>query len=346
LIPEEIIVPVLPDGADGVAEWLAERRAVLVQGRHKKCELLAPARGPRKALLDMALDNARHAFEEKRRAATDIDERLLKVQERLRLPTLPRRVECCDISHLGGQDTVGAVVHLFNGLPDKKRYRTYRVRSVAEGDDYGAMFEVLGRRFRRGRDAAQRDAAAAAATPAAEGETKDSLEALEESDSAEWALPDLFVVDGGRGQLGVALAAAHDLGLHDLPICGLAKEKENVLGDKLVDRVYLPGQKNPIPLRPNSPELFLLARARDEAHRFSNRGRKKVGKKRRLGSELDQVPGIGPKTRVALLKTLGSLSAVRSASDEVILAVPGVSKKHLSALRQWFARDVSVETKS
>ncbi|MEI9954674.1 MAG: excinuclease ABC subunit UvrC [Pseudomonadota bacterium] len=348
LIPEEIIVPVLPDGADGVAEWLAERRAGLVQGRHKKCELLAPARGPRKALLDMARDNARHAFEEKRRAATDIDERLLKVQERLRLPTLPRRVECCDISHLGGQDTVGAVVHLFNGLPDKKRYRTYRVRSVAEGDDYGAMFEVLGRRFRRGRDAAQRDAAEAAAqlaAPAREGEEASTTpEALEESDSADWQLPDLFIVDGGRGQLGVALAAAHDLGLHDLPICGLAKEKENVLGDKLVDRVYLPGQKNPIPLRPNSPELFLLARARDEAHRFSNRGRKKVGKKRRLSSELDQVPGIGPKTRVALLKTLGSLAAVRSASDEVILAVPGVSKKHLSALRQWFARDLSSQT--
>jgi len=346
LIPEEIIVPVLPDGADGVAEWLAERRAVLVQGRHKKCELLAPARGPRKALLDMAIDNARHAFEEKRRAATDIDERLLKVQERLRLPTLPRRVECCDISHLGGQDTVGAVVHLFNGLPDKKRYRTYRVRSVADGDDYGAMLEVLGRRFRRGKEAAARQAAEAAAPLTSEGgEASETAEVLEASDSAEWQLPDLFVVDGGRGQLGVALAAAHDLGLHDLPICGLAKEKENVLGDKMVDRVYLPGQKNPIPLRPNSPELFLLARARDEAHRFSNRGRKKVGKKRRLGSELDQVPGIGPKTRVALLKTLGSLAAVRSASDELILAVPGVSKKHLSALRQWFTRS-STETNS
>ncbi|HEY1535438.1 MAG TPA: helix-hairpin-helix domain-containing protein, partial [Polyangiaceae bacterium] len=162
-----------------------------------------------------------------------------------------------------------------------------------------------------------------------------SAEASTETDT-EWQLPDLFVVDGGRGQLGVALAAAHDLGLHDLPICGLAKEKENVLGDKLVDRVYLPGQKNPIPLRPNSPELFLLARARDEAHRFSNRGRKKVGKKRRLSSELDQVPGIGPKTRTALLKTLGSLSGVRSATDEAILGVPGVSKKHLRALREWF----------
>ncbi len=349
LIPEEIIVPVLPEGADGVAEWLAERRAALVRGRHKKCELLAPARGPRKALLDMATENARHAFEEKRRAETDIDERLLKVQERLRLPTLPRRVECCDISHLGGQDTVGAVVALLNGLPDKKRYRTYKVRSVGEGhmeggDDYRAMFEVLGRRFRRGRDAG---IAAANAEQAGNDEATAEIAASEGSD---WQLPDLFIVDGGRGQLGVALAAAHDLGLHDLPICGLAKEKENVLGDKLVDRVYLPGQKNPIPLRPNTPELFLLARARDEAHRFSNRGRKKIGKKRRLTSELDQIPGIGPKTRTALLKTLGSLSAVRSASDEVILGVPGVSKKHLSAIRKWFeqtaAGDASADVPS
>jgi excinuclease ABC subunit C len=352
LIPEEIIVPVLPEGADGVAEWLAERRAELAQGRHKKCELLAPARGPRKALLDMAVDNARHAFEEKRRAASDVDERLLKVQERLRLPTLPRRIECCDISHLGGQDTVGAVVALFNGMPDKKRYRTYKVRGAGQGgDDYQAMFEVLGRRFARGRDVAQRAATAESAIAAAESEASGEVEitlteettsvSTTTNEATEWQLPDLFVVDGGRGQLGVALAAAHDLGLHDLPICGLAKEKENVLGEKLVDRVYLPGQKNPIPLRPNSPELFFLARARDEAHRFSNRGRKKVGKKRRLASELDQVPGIGPKTRTALLKTLGSLSAVRSASDDAILAVPGVTKKHLRALRDWFAGSAS-----
>src|SRR5450432_2762838 len=172
LIPEEILVPVLPDGADGVAEWLAERRAALAQGRQKKCDILAPSRGPRKALLDMAVENARHAFEEKRRAATDIDERLAKVQERLRLPTLPRRIECCDISHLGGQDTVGAVVALFNGLPDKKKYRTYKVRSVGDGDDYRAMFEVLSRRFRRGRDAAQLQAAE---NPTPESPTPDAV---------------------------------------------------------------------------------------------------------------------------------------------------------------------------
>jgi excinuclease ABC subunit C len=316
-VPDEIIVPVLPEGVDGVSEWLVERRSEVVVSRRTKVEVLAPARGPRRALLEMATENAKHSFEEKRRAADDIEERLARVQERLRLPTLPRRIECCDISHLGGSDTVGAVVALLDGQPDKKRYRTYIVRSAGPGDDYQAQFEVLSRRFKRGKLAKE----------AAEGE--------EDSD---WQLPDLFVVDGGRGQLGVALAAAHDLGLHDLCIVGLAKEKENVAGDKLVDRVYLPGQKNPIPLRPNSPELFLLARARDEAHRFSNKGRTKVGKRRRFESELDTIAGIGPKTRTALLKTLGSVSALREASDEAILAVPGVTLRHLQALRDALAK--------
>src|SRR6185312_930946 len=128
-----------------------------------------------------------------------------------------------------------------------------------------------------------------------------------------------FVVDGGRGQLGVALSAAHDLGLHDLPIVGLAKERETVTGEKMVDRVYLPGQKNGIPLRASSSSLFFLARARDEAHRFANHARKRLGKGRRLRSELEDVPGIGPVARKALLRELGSMTAIREASDAQIL---------------------------
>jgi excinuclease ABC subunit C len=369
-VPDEVVVPTLPEGVDGVSEWLMERRAEVVESRRTKVEVLAPARGPRRALLEMATDNAKHAFEEKRRAADDIDQRLARVQERLRLPMLPRRIECCDISHLGGADTVGAVVALLNGQPDKKRYRSYIVRGAGAGDDYQAMFEVLSRRFRRGKiakvaAAAAADAAAAAAAPPA-ADTQSGLGPTPETEAlapladpaprlaptpaaaptdgtetgeteTDWQLPDLFVVDGGRGQLGVALAAAHDLGLHDLCIVGLAKEKENVIGDKLTDRIYLPGQKNPIALRPNSPELFLLARARDEAHRFSNRGRTKVGKRRRFESELDTIAGIGPKTRISLLKTLGSVAALRAASDAEILAVPGVTQRHLQALREAFA---------
>ena len=338
-IPDEVLVPVLPEGVDGVAEWLTERRAAAeaTAGRRAAVQLHAPQRGPRRQLLELALSNARHAFDEKRRAEDDIDERLARVQERLRLPTLPRRIECSDISHLGGRDTVGAVVALLNGLPDKKRYRTYNVKGVAEGDDYGAMYQVLSRRFRRGKLAADSAAEGASAPPDSEPEAT-----TPEGDDP-WALPDLFVVDGGRGQLAVALAAAHDLGLHDLCVVGLAKEREKPLGEKLVDRVYLPGQKNPIPLRPNSPELFLLARARDEAHRFSNRGRKKVGKRRRFESTLDPVKGIGPKSRTALLQAFGSIHAIRDASDEALLGVAGVTKRQVAALRKFFSDQLAAE---
>ena len=228
------------------------------------------------------------------------------MQQRLRLPKLPRRVECCDISHLGGEDTVGSIVAFYDGEPDKKRYKSYNVKSVGDGDDYGAMYEVLSRRFRRGRDA--------------------------EAAEPQWELPDLFVVDGGPGQLAVALAAANDLGLEGLHVVALAKEREKPLSEKLVDRIYLPGQKNPIPL---SGELFFLAHARDEAHRFANRARKRVGKRRRFASELDAVPGIGPKTKKALLKNLGSPEKIREASDETILAVPGVTRAQLKALREY-----------
>jgi excinuclease ABC subunit C len=200
-------------------------------------------------------------------------------------------------------------------VPDKSRYRTYKVRSAGPGDDYAAMLEVLSRRFARGRGAA-------------EGTEADA-----------WELPDLFLVDGGRGQLAIALTAAHDLGLHELCIAGLAKERENVAGEELVDRVYLPGQMNPISLRPNSPELYLLAMARDEAHRFANRGRKKIGKRRRFASRLDEVPGVGPKTRTALLTALGSVDGIRRATDVEVLAVKGVSRKHLDALRKYLGRE-------
>jgi excinuclease ABC subunit C len=338
LVPDEVVVPVLPDGAAGAAEWLTERRG-------KKCEILRPRRGLRVDLVRLATENAEHAFKEHRRAEDDVEQRLEQLQKRLRLPSLPHRIECCDISHLGGKDTVGAVVALLDGKPDKKRYRTFHVKTAAAGDDYGAMYEVLARRFRRGR---------AAKEAAADGAAETEKQAEGTRERIDWDLPDLLVVDGGRGQLGIALAAARDLGLHDLPIVGLAKEKhvpgypkpkdeakaESVLStthaDTLVDRVYLPGQKNGIPLLPNSAALFFLARARDEAHRFGNRARERLGKVRRLKSDLDDVPGIGPATRRALFDALGTVAAIRTASDEALLAVPGITKRTLAALRARF----------
>jgi excinuclease ABC subunit C len=360
-IPDEIIVPILPDAASGTAEWLSERAA-------HKVALICPQRGPRVDLLRLANDNASHAFAEKRRASDDVQERLGQLKERLRLPTVPRRIECCDISHLGGQDTVGAIVAMTDGEPDKKRYRTFHVRGEASlskttdgaptpgggegtleedidgvpvslaGDDYRAMYEVLARRFRRGLKRQEARALEQGASPDSEPSTESVIPDSEllgsELPENDWDLPDLFVVDGGRGQLAVALAAARDLGLHDLPIIALAKEKENVMGDTLVDRVYLPGQKNPIPLKSHSASMFFLARARDEAHRFSNRARERLGKKRRMRSALDEIAGIGPKTKQQLLLHLGSLKAIKAADDAAILAVPGVTARHLKALRR------------
>ncbi|HEY5240581.1 MAG TPA: excinuclease ABC subunit UvrC, partial [Polyangiaceae bacterium] len=327
LVPDEIILPREPEGVAGIAEWLADRAG-------HKVALLQPRRGHRVDLLAMANDNARHSFVEKQRQSDDVQERLRDLQERLRLATLPRRIECCDISHLGGGDTVGAIVAMTDGELDKKRYRTFNVRGDAvarEGaggamgvnDDYGAMYEVLARRFRRALKAEELPETLGEGTPERESDTT-------------WDAPDLFVVDGGRGQLAVAQAAAHDLGLHDLCIVALAKERENLAGETLVDRVYLPGQKNPVPLRSSTTSLFLLARMRDEAHRFSNRARMRLGKKRRFHSPLDDVKGLGPKAKKALLQHVGNLAAIGAAADATLLAVPGVTARHVRALRQAF----------
>ena len=365
LIPDEIIVPILPDGVEGTAEWLGERRG-------RKVSIVVPQRGPRVELLKLANENAAHAFREKQRASDDIEARLAELRDRLRLPGLPHRIECCDISHLGGGDTVGSIVSLVDGRPDKKRYRSFHVKSTSEGDDYGAMYEVLARRFRRGRGAAANANANAEEAPegSAEGPTspkplprppepvlaqvrevtsrapaspapkatelpEGAKNPTKKSTDADWELPDLLVVDGGRGQLNVALSAARDLGLHDLPIVGLAKERESITsGEKMVERVYLPGQKNGIPLRSASSALFFLARARDEAHRFANHARKKLRKSRRLRSEIEDIRGLGADAKKALLRELGSMAAVRRATDQQILAVSGISRRHLTALRK------------
>lgn len=363
LVPDEIILPCEPEAASGIAEWLADRAG-------HRVALLSPKRGHRVDLVTMANDNARHSFAEKRRHADDVQDRLRDLQQRLRLPVLPRRIECCDISHLGGGDTVGAIVAMTEGQLDKKRYRTFNVRGAARAaetaglnDDYGSMYEVLARRFRRAVGSA-----GAAAEPASDSSeaprepeeparrarlapgslaepdataTTARKRSSEPADSA-WDAPDLFVVDGGRGQLAVALAAAHDLGLHDLPVVALAKERETVTGETMVDRVYLPGQKNPIPLRSTTTSLFLLAQLRDEAHRFSNRGRMRIGKKRRLRSPLDDVKGLGPKAAKALLKHVGNVAAIRASEDATLLAVPGIQARHVKAFRAAFPADALV----
>ncbi len=307
-LPDEILVPLAIEMSEALEELLSENR-------RRRVQIVEPKRGAKAKLLELARENAEHAFEEKERAREDVDARLEELQRQLRLSLLPRRIECVDISHTGGEETVAVVVALQNGVPAKERYRSFRVKQVSGGDDYGAMYEVLMRRLRRGKNE-------------------------EES----WELPDLLVVDGGKGQLGVAMRAREDIGLPDLAIASLAKPRVTAAGEEEGDRVFLPGQKNPIPVRANSA-LSLLLLARDETHRASNTLRKKVGRKRRLRSELDRVPGVGPKTRGKLLRNLGSLRGVLQATSEQLIEA-GATKRQAEAIKTELGHHPPAETQT
>jgi excinuclease ABC subunit C len=295
-LPDEILVPVAIEMSEALEELLSENRK-------RRVQILQPKRGAKAKLLDLARENAEHAFNEKERAREDVEARLEQLQRQLRLSVLPRRIECVDISHTGGEETVAVFVAMQDGVPAKERYRSFRVKRAGGGDDYAAMYEVLMRRLRRG-------------TSEEEG----------------WELPDLLVVDGGKGQLGVAVRAREDIGATDLEVASVAKPRITAAGEEEGDRVFRPGQKNAVPVRGNSA-LSLLLLARDETHRASNALRKKVGRKRRLRSELDGGPGVGPKTRGKLLRNLGSLRDVLTASEEQLIAA-GATKRQAQAIRE------------
>ncbi len=306
-VPHEILVPTEIEAALGLSEVLSEQRG-------GKTELLWPQRGKKARLLRMAMENAAHAFREKARAREDADARLVQIKERLGLQVVPHRIECVDVSHLGGTETVAAIVAFEQGAPDRKRYRSFHVRNVQGGDDYAAMHEVLCRRFKRARD-----------------------------ESSGWELPDLLLVDGGKGQLAIAERALAEIGIRGLAIAALAKEKQNVLGEQLVDRVYLPGRKNPVEVREGGSALQILAHARDEAHRVSNALRVKLGHRRKLRSGLDAITGVGAKTRALLLKRLGSVKAVQEAELEHLIAA-GVTRKQAEAIQTHFRSGVQTAT--
>ncbi len=290
-VPDEILLPVPVSDAAVRAEYLSERRG-------RKVVLVAPQRGDKLRLVEMAQANARQSFLERRSAAEEGARQVAELERRLGLPGPPRRIECVDIATLQGNETVGAVVSFVDGRPWKDGYRRLRIRSVEGSDDFASVAEVLGRRFRPGPK--RRDP------------------------------PDLLVIDGGLGQLGAAKAVLEELGLGALPVVGLAKER--VARDPVAreiqrrpDRVFLPGRKNPVVLRSNSTALFLLQRVRDEAHRFANTYHRTLRGRARLRSLLDGVEGVGPGRRRALLRHFGSARRVRDATREELMQVPGIS---------------------
>jgi excinuclease ABC subunit C len=304
-VPHEVLIPTRIEAAGGLEGLLSEQRDARVR-------LLRPERGAKARLVRLAMENAAHAFREKARAREDAASRLGRLGQRLGLSGPPRRIECMDVSHLGGADTVAVIVAVTDGVPDPGRYRSFRVRGVHSGDDYAAMHEVLSRRFRR----------------AARGD-------------GGWEAPDLIVVDGGKGQLAIALRALRELGVEGIACAALAKERESVGGESLVDRVYVPGRKNPIAAR-EGDTLSILIAARDEAHRASNALRVKVGTRRGLRSGLDEVPGVGPRTRAALLRALGSLRAVRAADVDALVRA-GATRTQAEAIRRAFEDPARIE---
>jgi excinuclease ABC subunit C len=277
------------------SDWLSEKRG-------KKVEVHWPQRGDKKAMIDLALKNAKASFEE-RAITQNTRERLLeRVQKRLGLVKIPTRIECYDISTFQGAFSVGSMVVFTDGKPDKQQYRKFKIKMPHNGkhDDFAMMYEVLARRFRRG---------------AATTEGGDASFAR--------ALPDLLLIDGGRGQLRMAVEVLRDLQVKGVEVVSIAKEKvkglkEDGTLERVIDRIYKPGAKNPTPVRSESSELYLMSRARDEAHRFAIEFHRELRTKATLRSSLDEIPGVGPKRRSVLLRTFGSVKGVAKATAKQI----------------------------
>ena len=307
LIPDEIVVGVEIEDSEVLAEWLSTQRG-------RKTKLVEPRRGIRARLVELADRNAAASATSRRNKDADAEAMLQKIADRLGLPRPPKRVECFDIAHIQGTDTVASMVTFVDGVPARGLYRKFKVRSV-DNNDFAAMYEVLTRRFRRAGKA-------------------------NEGDDPAWARPDLLVIDGGKGQLGMAVAALTDLGVElggdkGVEVIGLAKERDLEAGEA-PDRIYRRGVKDSIALRSNSPELYMLARIRDEAHRFANTFHRDRRSKASLRSELDVIPGIGATRRQRLLKHFGSVRAIRQASVEDLAKAPGMNKKAAEAIIKYF----------
>lgn len=319
-IPPEILVQALPEQQALLEEFLAQRRG-------KKVKLAVPLRGPKRRALELAYKNAREHLRVQQ-ATWQIEEKqqteaLGALQETLDLPRLPARMECYDVSTLQGTHTVGAMTVFVQGAARKSEYRKFRIRgqgSEGQPDDYASMREMLQRRFQR----------AVEAIHAPQSDTRKAR--------SHWGvLPDLVIVDGGKGQLTQAVEVLQELDLlHIISVIGLAKEHEEV---------FLPGQAQGLRLSPTCPGLFLLQRIRDEAHRFGVAYHRQLRRKAATKSVLDDVPGIGPARRKQLLIwCAGDLHRLQRAHVTELARIPGMNRKAARAVRDFLA--VAATTRS
>jgi len=299
-VPPEIMVSDEPEGRALLEEWLTEERGGAVRIR-------VPQRGAGRDLIRIAAENSdaaarRGEAEARSRTQFAVD----ALADRLGLDAPPTRIECFDISTIGGTATVASLVVFEEGLPDKASYRRYKIKTVSGQDDFASMREVLTRRFLR---------------------------------AEEMPLPDLMVVDGGPGQLSSALAALEEIGVVDVPLAGLAKARSGKSGNQAFERVHLPGRAEPIVFEPDAPETLLIARIRDEAHRFAIRYHRKVRSKLAMSSMLDRVEGVGETWRNRLLGRFGSVAGIRKASLEELMVVPGLPRETARRIHEFLKAD-------
>ena len=292
-IPTHVLLPVMPDHADTYAEWLRHLKGSNVQFR-------VPVRGDKRDLLETVTKNAREEFMRHRlKRASDHNSRsraLSELQDQLHLPEAPLRIECYDMAHLQGTDYVGSMVVMEDGLPNKREYRRFKVKDVPGNDDYAAMREVLTRRL------------------SAYVEERDKPVGERGEKPGKFAYPpQLLLVDGGKGQLNIAIEVVSELGLADeIPVAALAKRFEEV---------YVPGQSEPVRIPRGSEGLFMLQRIRDEAHRFANTFHRELRGKRMVSSSLEGIPGLGDTRAKRLLKEFGGVTAVKNATLDDLLSV-------------------------
>jgi excinuclease ABC subunit C len=288
-IPRELYVPSATLDTSALETVLADRRGGPVH-------LRVPQRGERRELLALATRNAGETLaREQARWLADQGKTLAALEElaaALELAGPPLRIECYDISNFQGAESVGSMVVFEDGKPRSGEYRRFRIKTVSGPNDFASHQEVLRRRFR-------------------------TVRAGEEGSEEErrWAMPDLVIIDGGKGQVSATKETLDEIGLHDLPLAGLAKEREEL---------FLPGRSEPIVLPATSPALYLVQRLRDEAHRFAITYHRGLRAKRSVRSAFDDLPGVGPKRKRELLKVFGSIKRVRDAPVEQIAAVPGI----------------------
>jgi excinuclease ABC subunit C len=292
-IPHEILIPIDFDGLDVFGDWLSDKHA-------KRFRLTVPKRGAKIKLLEMARRNAEECFKRKMAEIQSELHLLQDIKKALCLTKIPERIECFDISNIQGRDAVASMVRFSKGKHEKRMYKRFRINTINGSNDYGMMYEVLSRRFKK-------------------------------HDQSNWELPDLVLIDGGKGQLNIAHQVLEELGLSGrVNLASIAKGREE--GEQ--DKIYIPGRKNPILLSMSSRELLYLMRVRDEAHRFAITYHKKLRIKKALQSALDFIPGIGIKRKILLLRHFKTVSEIKNASIEELVSIPGINLTVANMLKQ------------